>query len=152
MTDINKVVLIGRVTKDVGSDERSYGTLPSGTTKAVVSIAVNRSVKKNDQWEEVASFFDVTIFGKSAENLKQYLTKGTRIGVEGSLRQDRWEKDGKKQSKVYIVADSVQLLGGKNGDGSSSNYTKSASSGSAPSSGGDLPPSYDEGVTEDIPF
>lgn len=151
MTDINKVVLIGRVTKDVGSDERSYGTLPSGTTKAVVSIAVNRSVKKNDQWEEVADFFDVTIFGKQAEALKQYLTKGKQIAVEGSLRQDRWEKDGKKQSKVYVVANNVQLLRNK-GEGTNSSYTGSASSGSAPSSGGDLPPSYDEGVTEDIPF
>lgn len=151
MADINKVILVGRITKDVGSDEYSYGTLPNGTAKAVIGIAVDRNVKRNDIWEKEASFFNITLFGKQAEALKPYLTKGKQIAIEGSLRQDRWEKDGKKQSKVYVVADNVQLLGSK-GDGSSSNYTKSASSGSAPSSGGDLPPSYDEGVTEDIPF
>ncbi len=60
-----------------------------------------------------------TIWGKTAENLKPYLTKGKQICVEGHLKQDRWEKDGKTQSRVSIVADNVQLLGGR-GDSSQS--------------------------------
>ena len=109
MTDINSVVLVGRITKDVGSDERSFSYVGNGTAKAVVNIAVNRGVKKGDKWEDETSFFDVTIWGKTAENLKPRLTKGTQITVSGYLKQDRWEKDGQKQSKVYINADMVEI-------------------------------------------
>jgi single-strand DNA-binding protein len=109
MTDINSVVLVGRITKDVGSDERSFSYIGNGTAKAVVNIAVNRGVKKGDKWEDEASFFDVVIWGKTAENLKPRLTKGTQIAVSGYLKQDRWEKDGQKQSRVQIIADMVEV-------------------------------------------
>lgn len=109
MTDINSVALVGRITKDVGSDERSFSYIGNGTAKAVVNIAVNRGVKKGDKWEDEASFFDVVIWGKTAENLKPRLTKGTQITVSGYLKQDRWEKDGQKQSRVQIVADLVEV-------------------------------------------
>ena len=109
MTDINSVVLVGRITKDVGSDERSFSYIGNGTAKAVVNIAVNRGVKKGDKWEDEASFFDVVIWGKTAENLKPRLTKGTQITVSGYLKQDRWEKDGQKQSRVQVVADMVEI-------------------------------------------
>ena len=109
MTDINSVVLVGRITKDVGSDERSFSYVGNGTAKAVVNIAVNRGVKKGDKWEDETSFFDVVIWGKLAENLKPRLTKGTQITVSGYLKQDRWEKDGQKQSRVQVVADLVEI-------------------------------------------
>ena len=85
-----------------------------------MSIAVNRSKKSGDQWIEEVNYFNITIWGKTAENLKPYLTKGKQICVEGHLKQDRWEKDGQKQSRVTIVADQVQLLGGKGGSSQSS--------------------------------
>ena len=119
MTDLNHVVLIGRLTQDLGSDERSFGYVGNGQARANVSIAVNRSRKNGDQWVDEVNYFNVTIWGKTAENLKPYLTKGKQICVEGHLKQDRWEKDGQKQSRVTIVADNVQLLGGK-GDSSQS--------------------------------
>lgn len=109
MIDINSVVLVGRITKDVGSDERSFSYIGNGTAKAVVNIAVNRGVKKGDKWEDETSFFDVVIWGKTAENLKPRLTKGTQIAVSGYLKQDRWEKDGQKQSRVQIIADMVEI-------------------------------------------
>ena len=109
MTDINSVVLVGRITKDVGSDERSFSYIGNGIAKAVVNIAVNRGVKKGDKWEDEASFFDVVIWGKTAENLKPRLTKGTQITVSGYLKQDRWEKDGQKQSRIQVVADMVEI-------------------------------------------
>ena len=112
MTDLNHVVLIGRLTRDLGSDERSFGYMQNGQARANVSIAVNRSKKQGDQWVEEVSYFEITIWGKTAENLKPYLTKGKQICVEAHLKQDRWEKDGQKQSRVSIVADQVQLLGG----------------------------------------
>ena len=135
MTDINNVVLIGRITKDVGSDERSFSYIGNGTAKAVVNIAVNRGVKKGDKWEDEASFFDVVIWGKLAENLKPRLTKGTQITVNGYLKQDRWEKDGQKQSKIYINADMVEIP----------NVSKKAADKVAESFGG-------EAFPEDNPF
>ena len=114
MQDTNLVILIGRLTQDCGNDERSFLYVGNGTAKAVVSLAVNRSVKKNGNWADEVSFINVTIWGKTAENLRQYLKKGTQICVEGYLTQDRWEKDGQKQSRLNVVAESVQLLGGGN--------------------------------------
>ena len=127
MTDLNHVVLIGRLTQDLGSDERSFGYVGNGQARANVSIAVNRAKKNGDQWVDEVNFFNITIWGKTAENLKPYLTKGKQICVEGHLKQDRWEKDGQKQSRVTIVADQVQLLGGR-GD----NSQGSGSAGGAP--------------------
>lgn len=118
MTDTNHVVLIGRLTRDLGTDERSFAYTAGGTARANVSVAVNRSAKRGEEWTDEVSYFDITIWGKTAENLKPYLTKGKQIAVSGYLKQDRWEKDGQKFSKVGIVADAVQLLGGKNDGGS----------------------------------
>lgn len=114
MTDLNHVVLIGRITQDVGADERSFGYTNNGQARANISIAVNRSKKNGDQWVDDVSYFNIALWGKTAENLKQYLTKGKQICVEGHLHQDRWEKDGQKQSRISISADTVQLLGGNN--------------------------------------
>lgn len=140
MTDLNHVVLIGRLTQDLGSDERSFGYVGNGQARVNVSIVVNRSRKQGDQWVEEANYFNITIWGKTAENLKPYLTKGKQLCVEGYLKQDRWEKDGQKQSRVTIVADNVQLLGGKSGGEQS-----------APSEPeNQMPPSDD--FQEDFPF
>ena len=124
MTDLNKVILIGRVTKDCGADERSFSYVGNGIAKAVVSLAVNRSVKKNDKWEDEVSYFDVTIWGKAAESLKDKLVKGKQIAVTGYLKQDRWEKYGKKQSKLNIIAESVQLFGGGKSENTSDGTTE----------------------------
>lgn len=112
MADVNKVILIGRTTHEI--DERSFGYTTGGTARLNISIAVNRREKRNGEWADRVSYFDVTIWGKIAENIKQYLIKGKQIAVEGYLDQQRWEKDGQKYSKVCIIADNVQLLGGKN--------------------------------------
>lgn len=151
MTDLNHVVLIGRLTQDLGSDERSFGYVGNGQARANVSIAVNRSKKQGDQWIENVSYFNITIWGKTAENLKPYLTKGKQICVEGHLQQDRWEKDGQKFSKVSVVADNVQLLGGKSDSGQSSGVptfrpaeNNSVENNSYSGAEGDFP--------EDIPF
>ena len=106
MSDINSVVLCGRVTRDAQVKYTSGGMAVSE-----ISIAVNRYAGK-DKGEEV-SFFEVNLWGKTAEALVQYLTKGRQIVVQGELRQERWEKDGQKQSKVRINANNIQLVGGK---------------------------------------
>ena len=104
--DLNQVVLIGNCVRDV---EISY--TQGGMCIGKLSLASNRSVKRNNQWESEVSYFDVTIFGKTAENLQPYLLKGQKVAVSGILKQDRWEKDGHKFSKIGIIANIVQLIG-----------------------------------------
>ena len=118
MADVNHVVLVGRLTRDA---ELKY--TPSGYPISTFSLAINRRKKSGDTWVDEANFFDVDLFGKSAESLKTYLVKGKQIAVDGELRQDRWEKDGQKHSRVIISANNVQLLGGGSGAGSSSGST-----------------------------
>ncbi len=164
-SDINSVIIVGRLTRDV---ELKY--MNNGNAVASMSIAVNRSKKEGDQWVSEAHFFDVSYFGKGAEAVKPYLTKGKQIAVQGSLRQNRWEKDGQKQSRVVIVADSVELLGGNGGNGGG--YSGGAGSDfnggyqqrpsysqpsnqSAPMGGFDMNDSFggdSSGFSEDIPF
>jgi len=113
VNDTNNVTLVGRLTRDA---ELKYTNSGAAVTK--FSIAVNERRKKGEQWEDEANFFDVTLWGKSAEAVTQYLTKGKQIAVTGKLKQNRWEQDGQARSKVEIVAFSVQLLGGgRMGDG-----------------------------------
>ena len=112
MTDLNSVIEIGRLTRDISERDFSYTT--AGKARLNLSIAVNRSEKRGGEWADKVSFFDVTVWGKTAENIRPYLHKGKQIAVEGYLDQQRWEKDGQKYSKVCIIADNVQLLGGKN--------------------------------------
>lgn len=110
MTDINRVVLVGRLTRDA---ELRYTA--SGVAVCNFSIAVNRRRKNGDAWEDEASFFDIALWGKQGETLNQYLVKGKQVCVEGELRQSRWEQDGQTRSKVEIVASNLQLLGGNTG-------------------------------------
>lgn len=168
MTDINSVTIVGRLTRDLnGSDQREYAFTPNGQARANISIAVNRSRKQGDQWVDEANFFNVTIWGKTAENLLPYLKKGKQICVEGYLKQDRWQDKttGQTRSNVSIVANNVQLLGGNSGNGgtqSSGGYApkfQPQQNNFAPSPASE--PGYDDqtfggpqngGFPEDIPF
>ena len=135
MQDINRVIIIGRITRDA---ELKYTN--SGLAVSSFSIAVNLSVKNGDTWDDEASFFDTSLFGKRAEGLNQYLLKGQQVAIEGKLKQDRWEQDGNKRSKVKIFCGNIQLLGGKK-DGGNVN--------SQPVAGGPASPADFE---DDIPF
>lgn len=111
MADINTATLIGHLTRD---EEVKYTS--GGMAIGNLSLAINRKVKKGQEWIDEANYFDVVVFGKQAENLKQYLTKGKQIGVTGFLKQERWQdQNGQNRSRVTIVANDIQLLGGKDG-------------------------------------
>jgi len=84
--------------------------LPSGKSVCGLSIANNRVYLKNGEKVDEVSYFDVDVWGITAENCSRYLTKGRGVIVEGRLRQDRWEKDGKAQSRVRITANAVHFL------------------------------------------
>lgn len=147
MADINRVVLLGRLTRDA---ELKYTS--SGTAVARLGLAVNRRRKSGDQWIEEANFFDVVLWGRQAEALNQYLVKGKQICVDGELRQNRWEQDGQPRSRVEVHVNNLQLLGGGG----------SGSSGGRPSGpqqrDGDRFPDYDSDSSgssefeDDIPF
>jgi single-strand DNA-binding protein len=106
MADLNHVVLIGRLTRDA---ELKYTV--NGQAFCKFSVAVNRRRKNGDQWVDEASFFDIAVWGKQGESLNQYLVKGKMVGINGELRQDRWNQDGQNRSKIEVVASNVQLLG-----------------------------------------
>lgn len=111
MNDTNLVILTGGVTQEV---DLKYSQ--KGTSIANINLAVTGSFKQGNEWKDRVDYFYVTVFGKTAENCKEYLVKGSQILVEGSLRLEQWEKDGKKQSKVGIIANKVQFLSKPKGD------------------------------------
>jgi single-strand DNA-binding protein len=154
MADINHVVLVGRLTRDA---ELRYTA--GGQAVCKFSVAVNRRRKNGDQWEDEANFFDIVLWGRQGESLNQYLVKGKMIGLEGELRQDRWQQDGQNRSRVEVVADNIQLLGGSGGgspqagnSGAWSGGGNSQGQGSGEQEAPPARPAGDDGFTDDIPF
>lgn len=118
---LNSVNIMGNLTRD---PEMKY--IPSGKAVCSLSIANNRVYTKNGEKVTEVSYFDVEVWGLAAENCAKYLTKGAGIIVEGRLRQDRWEKDGKTQSRVRITANAVHFLPKKQNDAQASHAAVSA--------------------------
>ena len=139
---INHVVLVGNLTRNA---ELKYTN--SGMAISTFAIAVNQRRKKDEQWVDEAHFFDIEYFGKAAEAVNQYLVKGKQVGVEGSLRQDRWEKDGQARSKVKITASNLMLLGGRPAAGQGPGGPPPSGGAEAP---GGAPPA--DTFEDDIPF
>ena len=106
MASLNKVLLIGRCTRD--PEKRST---PSGMVVVELGLAVNRRYKSNsgEDREEVC-FVDVTVWGKTAELCAEYLRKGSQFFVEGRLKLDEWEKDGQKRSKLEVIVDEIEFM------------------------------------------
>ena len=110
--NINRVVLVGNLTKD--PELRHTG---GGTPVCSLRIAVNgRRRDESGQWADKPNYFSVSVFGNQAESCAQYLAKGRPVAIDGRLDWREWEKDGVKREAVEIVADSVQFLGSR-GDG-----------------------------------
>jgi single-strand DNA-binding protein len=114
MSDLNNVCLVGRVTRDT---QLKYTA--NGTPMCYFGIAVNRTRKVNDEWKEIPSFFNFTLFGNKAEGTCKYLVKGQAVSLEGHLEEDRWSKDGVNHSKMVVVIDKIRIIGDiKKKDGS----------------------------------
>ena len=105
--DINRVTLVGRLTRDP-----ELRHLPSGQPVLQMGVAVNgRQRDEMDNWTDKPNFFDVKVFGNQAETLAAHLAKGRRIGIDGRLDWSSWEaQDGSKRSKVEVIANQVQFL------------------------------------------
>jgi single-strand DNA-binding protein len=141
MSDTNHVVLIGRF---VRGSELKYTS--GGKVVSNFSIAVNKRWKNGEELKEVVGFFDIILWGKIGETLHSYLTQGKQICVTGELNQHRWAQNGQNHSKVYVNAATIQLLGGGQHNGASSQDT--VQTGGAVAS---VDP-HDEGPIDDIPF
>jgi single-strand DNA-binding protein len=104
---INRVVLVGRLTRD--PDLRA---LPNGISVCALRIACNSSRKDNDgEFQERPNYFDVTVYGSSADSVSNYLGKGSRVAIDGRLQWREWETAEKdRRQAVSVVADTIQFL------------------------------------------
>jgi single-strand DNA-binding protein len=145
MANLNKVMLMGRLTRD---PQLSY--LPSQTAVVEFGLATTRTFRKQDgsQGEETC-FVDCQMFGKRAEIINQYLKKGDPIFVEGRLKFDSWEKDGQKRSKLRVFVENFEFLG-KGGSGGGRQNSGQGDEGPPPPTDDDVP--YGGGMDDDIPF
>lgn len=114
MANLNKVLLIGRLTRDPESR-----TTPSGNTVVVFGLAVNRTWTRRDSGEKVEEtcFVDIEAWGRTGETIARYMKKGRQIFIEGRLKFDQWERDGQRRSKLSVVADTFQFIDSQNGGG-----------------------------------
>ncbi len=168
MANYNKVILVGNLTRD---PQLSY--LPNQTPVVEIGLAVNRRWRGQDgQQKEDTCFIDCRAYGKPAETLNQYMSKGRPLLVEGRLQLDRWEgKDGTKHSKHRVIIENFQFLGDRSGSGGGGGGGGGDGGGGDRSGGGgggapsprqssapsdenysQEPPNYPSGGGDDIPF
>ncbi len=126
---INRVILTGNLTRDA-----ELRTTQSGLSIATFGVAVNDRTKNSStgEWEEYANFINCTMFGKRAEAVAQYLTKGTRVGIDGRLHYSSWETDGQKRSKIEVNVDNLEFLSSRQNGNSAQSQSSDVSAYSAP--------------------
>jgi single-strand DNA-binding protein len=157
-SNINRVILTGNLTFDP-----ELRSLPSGTSVCKLRVATNTRRKNNatGEWEDKANYFDVTVWGAQGENCARYLSKGRPVAIDGRLEWSEWQdkETGKNRSKVEIVADTVQFLGGRDDTGGAGGFTPRSdvpvdtgdfAPAGAPSGGGGAPAPAP--ADDDIPF
>ena len=169
MANLNKVMLIGRLTRDPETRHTS-----GGNSVTNFGMAINRSYRKKDSDElvEETTFVDIEAWGKGGETFARYMKKGRQAYIEGRLKLDTWEKDGAKRSKLTVVMEEFQFLdggaganggGGGGGGGEMARRPAPARAGSAEGRGaapapagapdtGDTPQDDYAKFDEDIPF
>ena len=146
MANINRVILVGNLTRDP-----ELRHTPSGTSVCKLRLAVNSRQKDaaTGEWGEKPNYFDVTVWGNQGENCAKFLSKGRPVGIDGRLDWREWEaQDGTKRQAVEIIADTVQFLGSREGGGAAA-ATVSASSCPPARKQDDFAPT---GADDDIPF
>lgn len=153
MANLNKVMLIGNLTRDP-----ELRQTPKGTAVAQFGLAVNRSFRGEDgQSREETTFVDLEAWGKQAETISKYMSKGRPIFVEGRLKLDQWEdkNGGGKRSKLRIVVENFQFLGGRqDGDSGGGGGGGAAREPAGPPRRAEQPApgGSDNGIDEDVPF
>lgn len=109
MASFNKVILVGNVTRDI-----ELRSINSGSSVCDLGMAVNdRKKTASGDWVDEVTFIDVTLWNRTAEIAAEYLGKGSSVLIEGRLKLEQWESDGQKRSKLKVIGDRMQMLGGK---------------------------------------
>ncbi|MBX3443076.1 MAG: single-stranded DNA-binding protein [Planctomyces sp.] len=156
MANFNKVILVGNLTRD---PEVKYTT--GGTAVAELGLAVNRQWfdQKSSERKEETTFVDVTLWGRQAEVAGEYLSKGRSVLIEGRLQLDQWEdkQSGQKRSKLRVVCENMQMLGGRGdgppgGGGQRGGGQRSAPRSSEPADSFYDSPSGGGSSNDDVPF
>lgn len=111
---INRVVISGNLTRDPELRQTQ-----SGMAVLSFGVAVNdrRKNPSTGEWEDYPNFVDCTMFGARANSLANYLSKGTKVAIEGKLRWSQWERDGQKRSKLEVIVDELEFMSSRNGGG-----------------------------------
>jgi len=158
MANLNKVMLIGNLTRD---PELRY--TPKGTAVADIALAINR-VWNNDQGQkqEETTFVDITLWGRQAELAQQYLSKGRGVYIEGRLQMDTWDdkETGKKRSKLKVIGETLQFMpdgkgnagGGGGGQSGPQQSSRAPQQSAGPPQGASAAPADDFQEDDDIPF
>lgn len=147
---INRVIISGNLTRSPELRATS-----GGTAVLDFGVAVNERRKnpQSGEWEDRANFVDCAMFGKRAEAVEKFLSKGQKVAIEGKLRYSQWEKDGQKRSKLSVIVDELEFMSRREGaQGATSAQTANCSSGgnNAPNSAPQEP--QEDYFDESIPF
>ncbi len=115
---INRVTISGNLTRDP-----ELRTTASGMAVLGIGVAVNdrRKNSQTGEWEDVANFIDCTMFGSRAQSVSNYLSKGSKVAIEGKLRWSQWEREGQKRSKIEVIIDEIELMSTRNNGGYNNN-------------------------------
>jgi single-strand DNA-binding protein len=113
---INKVLISGNLTRDP-----ELRATASGMPVLGLGVAVNdrRKNQSTGEWEDFPNFIDCTMFGARAESVKNFLSKGSKVAIEGKLRWSQWERDGQKRSKIEVIIDEIEFLSARDGSSQS---------------------------------
>ena len=149
MANINRVVLVGNLTRDP-----ELRHTPSGMAVCSLRIAVNtrRKDATSGEWTEKPNYFDITVWGNQGESCAQYLAKGRPVGIDGRLEWREWDdQNGNKRQSIDIIADSVQFLGSRDGGENGGRFTPQSD---VPADTGDFQqaPAAAGTSDDDIPF
>jgi single-strand DNA-binding protein len=136
---INKVLISGNLTRDP-----ELRATASGMPVLGLGVAVNdrRKNQSTGEWEDYPNFIDCTMFGTRAESVSRFLSKGSKITIEGKLRWSQWERDGQKRSKIEVIIDEIEFLSPRDGGAPAAQHREP-----------EIPPAPEVTVyDEDIPF
>lgn len=144
---INRVNISGNLTRDP-----ELRATASGTQVLSFGVAVNdrRRNPQTGEWEDYPNFVDCTMFGTRAEAVNRYLSKGSKVAIEGKLRYSSWEKDGERRSKIGVIVDEIEFMSrtGRDGQELVAQYQPSRQMTATATAQPPMPDLYDE----DIPF
>jgi single-strand DNA-binding protein len=136
---INKVLISGNLTRDP-----ELRATASGMPVLGLGVAVNdrRKNQSTGEWEDYPNFIDCTMFGTRAESVSRFLSKGSKVTIEGKLRWSQWERDGQKRSKIEVIIDEIEFLSPRDGGAPAAQHKEA-----------EIPPAPEVTVyDEDIPF